>query len=150
MQNVVYEIRIEFLKLFDKFLANKNELISKANNFKTSYTTPQTSSKCPVCKKYPMKFINLKTKRFLVCSDENCKKFLSLPKKGKLTLLDSFCSICNFNIFKISLRKNNKLYNYHLCPKCWNDGFQDNLEKGKGFCSNCRDFKISKDRCIKK
>lgn len=150
MHNVVYEIRIEFLKLFDKFLAHKNELISKANNFKINYKVSQTSSNCPNCQKYPMKFINLKTKRFLVCSDENCKKFLSLPKKGKLKLLDSICSICNFNIFKISLKKNNKFYNYYLCPKCWNDGFQDNLEKGKGFCSNCRDFKISKDQCIKK
>jgi DNA topoisomerase-1 len=150
MYNVVYEIRIEFLKLFDKFLAKKHALISKASNFKMSYKTPQTSSKCPSCKKFPMKFINLKAKRFLVCSDDNCKKFLSLPKKGKLELLDSVCSVCNFNIFKISLQKNKKFYNYYLCPKCWNDGFQDNLKTGKGFCSNCSEFKISKDQCIKK
>ncbi|MHA2039994.1 MAG: hypothetical protein ACW98X_26580, partial [Promethearchaeota archaeon] len=150
MNNIVYEIRIEFLKLFDKFLAKKHELISKASNYKMNFTIPLTSSNCPFCYSNPMKFINLKAKRFLVCSDENCKKYLSLPKKGKLQLLDSICSICNFNIFKISLQKNNKFYNYYLCPKCWNDSFQDNLEKGKGFCSNCKDFKISKDRCIKK
>ncbi|MBY8985485.1 MAG: hypothetical protein KGD65_10475 [Candidatus Lokiarchaeota archaeon] len=150
MHNVVYEIRIEFLKLFDKFLAKKHELISKANKYKMSVTTPLTSSNCPFCNNIPMKFINLKTKRFLVCSDENCKKYLSLPKKGKLELLNSVCSICNFNIFKISLQKNKKLYTYYLCPKCWNDGFQDTLEKGKGFCSSCKDFKISKGQCIKK
>ncbi len=150
MHNVVDEIRIEFLKLFDKFLAKKQELTSKANNYKMNFTIPLTSTNCPFCHTNPMKFINLKAKRFLVCSDESCKKFLSLPKKGKLELLDSVCSICNFNIFKISLQKNQKFYTYYLCPKCWNDGFQDNPEKGKGFCSNCKDFKISKDQCIKK
>ncbi|MHA2179965.1 MAG: DNA topoisomerase [Promethearchaeota archaeon] len=150
MHNVVYEIRIEFLKLFDKFLAKKHALISKVNNFKMSYKTPQTSSKCPNCKKFPMKFINLKTKRFLVCSDDSCKSYLSLPKKGKLKLLDSKCSFCNFNIFKVSLQKGKKLYNYYLCPKCWNDGFTDNLKTGKGFCSNCKEFKISKGQCMKK
>ena len=148
MHNVVYEIRIEFLKLFDKFLARKHELISKANNYKMNFTIPLTSSNCPYCHKNPMKFVNLKAKRFLVCSDENCKKYLSLPKKGNLKLLDSVCSICNFNIFKISLQKNKKSYNYFICPACWNKSFKDN--SGKGFCSNCKDFKISKDHCIKK
>ncbi|MHA2283875.1 MAG: DNA topoisomerase [Promethearchaeota archaeon] len=150
MHNVVYAIRLEFLKLFDKFLAKKHELITKANNYKMNFTIPLTSSNCPFCNKIPMKFINLKSKRFLVCSDDHCKKYLSLPKKGKLRLLDSVCSICNFNIFKISLQKNKKSYNYYLCPKCWNDGFQDNLKQGNGFCSNCREFKISKDQCLKK
>jgi DNA topoisomerase-1 len=148
MHNIVYEIRLEFLKLFDKFLAKKHELISKANNYKMNFTIPQTSNNCPFCNRVPMKFINIKNKRFLVCSDENCKRYLSLPKKGKLELLDSVCSICNFNIFKISLQRNKKYYNYYLCPKCWNEGFQDNLKTGKGFCSNCKEFKISKGRCI--
>jgi DNA topoisomerase-1 len=150
MQNIVYEIRLEFLKLFDKFLAKKHELILKANNYKMNFTVPLTSKNCPFCNKVAMKFINIKTKRFLVCSDESCKKYLSLPKKGKLELLDSACSICNFNVFKISLQKNKKYYNYYLCPKCWNEGFQDEPKTGKGFCSNCKEFKISKGRCIKK
>ena len=90
-----------------------------------------------------MKFINIKNKRFLVCSDDNCKQFLSLPKNGKLELLDSTCSICNFNIFKVNLRKNNKTYNYYLCPKCWN-------EDRSYFCSKCSQYKIYKGRCIKK
>ena len=94
-----------------------------------------------------MKFINLKKKRFLVCSDENCKKFLSLPKNGKLELLDSTCSICNFNVFKISLKKNNKFYQYFICPECWNKSFKDN--SGKGFCSKCEDFRIMKGKCIR-
>ncbi|MFW9895672.1 MAG: DNA topoisomerase [Candidatus Thorarchaeota archaeon] len=150
MNNVVYEIRIEFLKLFDKFLTKKQELTKKVNNFKMNYQIQQTTSKCPHCNNFPMKFINLKAKRFLVCSDDDCKKYLSLPKKGTLELLDSFCSICNFNIFKVSLQKNKRLYNYYICPKCWNDGFQENSQEGKGFCSNCKEFKISKNHCIKK
>ena len=113
-----------------------------------SYTIPLTSANCPFCNNGPMKFINLKNKRFLVCADENCKSYLSLPKNGKIELLDSSCSICNFNIFKVSLRKNERSYNYYICPKCWNEGFKDN--QGKGFCSNCEDFKIFKGKCIKK
>jgi ssDNA-binding Zn-finger/Zn-ribbon topoisomerase 1 len=155
MNDVIDEVRNEFLKLFDKLLANKIGIVSKANNFKisdnnfkTSFTNPLTTSNCPFCNKSPMKFINLKSKRFLVCSDDNCKKYLSLPKKGSLKLLTSSCSICKFNIFKVSFRKNNKPYNYYLCPKCWNESFKDN--NGKGFCSNCSNFKISKDKCIKK
>ena len=155
MDAVIEEIRIEFLNLFDKLLANKKGIVSKVNTFKmsnstfkTSYTNPLTSSNCPFCNRSPMKFINLKSKRFLVCTDDNCKKYLSLPKKGTLKLLASSCSICKFNIFKISLRKNNKPYNYYLCPKCWNESFKEN--SGKGFCSNCENFKIVKDKCIKK
>ncbi|TKJ18177.1 MAG: hypothetical protein CEE43_18675 [Promethearchaeota archaeon Loki_b32] len=143
MNNVINEIRNEFLQLFDKFLINKHKLISKIDNYKMEYTNPLTSSNCPFCDKNPMKFINAKNKRFLVCSDENCKQFLSLPKNGKLELLDSICSICNFNIFRVILKKNNKSYTYYLCPKCWSNDHSK-------FCSNCNEYKISKGKCIKK
>ncbi|MFX1378702.1 MAG: DNA topoisomerase [Promethearchaeota archaeon] len=148
MKSVVNEIRMEFLQLFDRFLVNKTKLVSKIDNYKLDYTIPLTSSNCPFCSKAPMKFINIKKKRFLVCSDDKCKKYLSLPKNGNLELLSSTCSICKFNIFRISLKKNNKTFDYYLCPKCWNEGFND--KTGKGFCSNCEDFKIYKGQCIKK
>jgi len=148
MNEVVDEVRSEFLQLFDMFLSNKEKIISKIDNFKTKFSNPLTTSNCPFCNTNPMKFINLKNKRFLVCSDEKCKQFLSLPKNGRLTLLDSKCSICNFNIFKVTLKKNQKSYTYHLCPKCWNEGFKD--KSGKGFCSNCQNYKIYKEQCIKK
>ncbi|MHA2130364.1 MAG: DNA topoisomerase, partial [Promethearchaeota archaeon] len=148
MKKVVEEVRLEFLKLFDKFLASKHEIISKVNNYKINYSIPLTSAYCPSCISHRMKFINSKTKRFLVCSDNNCKRFLSLPKRGKLELLDSSCSICNFDIFKVSLKKNNKFRSYYLCPQCWNDSFSN--DQGMGFCSNCKDFKIIKGQCIKK
>lgn len=143
MNNVINEVRNEFLQLFDKFLINKHKLISKIDNYKMEYINPLTSSNCPFCDKSPMKFINAKNKRFLVCSDENCKQFLSLPKNGKLELLDSICSICNFNIFRVILKKNNKSYTYYLCPKCWSNDHSK-------FCSNCNEYKISKGKCIKK
>jgi ssDNA-binding Zn-finger/Zn-ribbon topoisomerase 1 len=99
-----------------------------------------------------MKFINLKGKRFLVCSDNKCNKYLSLPKKGKLELLETTCSICNFNAFKVSVRKNQKFYRYYLCPNCWNSGFKDKDKElsVKGFCSNCEEYTIVKDQCVKK
>ncbi|MFX1278241.1 MAG: DNA topoisomerase [Promethearchaeota archaeon] len=148
MQEVVDEIRQEFLNLFDKLLATKISIEKKATNIKLSYTNSLTTSNCPFCNQAPMKFINLKNKRFLVCSDDACKNYLSLPKNGSLKLLESRCSICYFNIFRISLKKNGKNYNYYLCPKCWNEGLRD--RNGKGFCSNCVDFRIFKDKCIKK
>ncbi|MFX0007663.1 MAG: DNA topoisomerase [Candidatus Hermodarchaeota archaeon] len=148
MKDVINEIRNEFLQLFDKFLVNKHKLVSTIDNYKIEYTIPLTTSNCPFCNSHPMKFINAKTKRFLVCSDDNCKQFLSLPKNGKLELLDSTCSICSFNLFRVSLKRNNKLYNYYLCPKCWNEGLND--KSGKGFCSNCEEFKIFKGKCIRK
>jgi len=148
MNDVVDEIRNEFLQLFDKFLVNKHKLTSKIDTYKMDYTIPLTTSNCPFCIASPMKFIDIKSKRFLVCSNENCKHYLSLPKNGKLQLLNSVCSICNFNIFKVELRKNNKLLTYYLCPKCWNESFKE--KSGKGFCSNCEEYRIFKGRCIKK
>jgi len=143
MKDVVDEIRQEFLQLFDKFLINKHKLISKIDNYKIDYSIPLTSSNCPFCNKNRMKFINIKNKRFLVCSDDNCKQYLSLPKNGKLQLLDSTCSICNFNIFRVNLKKNNKILTYYMCPKCWN-------EDHSNFCSKCSEYKIIKGQCIKK
>ncbi|MFW9969611.1 MAG: DNA topoisomerase [Candidatus Odinarchaeota archaeon] len=148
LTNVVDEIRNEFLQLFDKFLINKHKLVSKVNNYKIEYTIPLTSSNCPFCNKSPMKFINLKKKRFLVCSNDNCKQYLSLPKNGKLELLNSRCSICNFNIFKVTLKKNYRSFTYYFCPKCWNEGLNEKL--GKGFCSNCVEFRIDKEKCVRK
>ncbi len=148
MNIVVDEVRKEFLQLFDKFLVNKHKLLSKINNYKIDYTIPLTTSNCPFCNNNQMKFINIKNKRFLVCSDDSCKQYLSLPKNGKLQLLDSTCSICNFNIFKVILKKYNKPYIYYFCPKCWNEGL--NQKSGKGFCSNCEEYKIYKDQCIRK
>jgi hypothetical protein len=115
----------------------------------STYKKPAvTSSSCPFCKNYPMKFINLKGKRFLVCADPKCNNYLSLPKKGRLTLLKSHCSLCGFNIFKVLLRKQNRSYNYYLCPRCWNEGL--NRKDGSGFCSNCKEYHIINGKCVRK
>ena len=153
-QNVVNEVKRDFLVLFDKLLANKESIISNIDNFKQKLDlrVPKefllTKSNCPFCNNHPMKFVNLPNKRFLVCSDDNCKKYLSLPKNGKLELLNAVCLLCEFNIFKVTLHKYNKPFIYYLCPKCWNEGL--NERSGKGFCSKCVDYKILNDKCIKK
>ncbi|MFX1586565.1 MAG: DNA topoisomerase [Promethearchaeota archaeon] len=153
-QNVVNEVKRDFLVLFDKLLANKESIISNIDNFKQKLDLripkefPLTKSNCPFCKNHPMKFVNLPNKRFLVCSDDNCKKYLSLPKNGKLELLNAVCLLCEFNIFKVTLHKYNKPFIYYLCPKCWNEGL--NERSGKGFCSKCVNYKILNDKCIKK
>ncbi|MHA1601802.1 MAG: DNA topoisomerase, partial [Promethearchaeota archaeon] len=117
---------------------------------KGTNTQPISTSMCPKCKKHPMKLVisRDKTKKFLVCSDPNCKTFLSLPKKGAPTLLKSKCSICGFNVVKITSRVNNKKFDYYLCPVCWNAGLQ--TRSGEGFCSKCKNFQIKNGRCVKR
>jgi ssDNA-binding Zn-finger/Zn-ribbon topoisomerase 1 len=157
MDAVINEVKSIFLSLFDKFLAEKKNLKFEIKNHikknpPTAMASRQkatlTTSKCPYCYKSPMKFINLKGKRFLVCADSSCKQYLSLPKKGRLSLLKSKCNLCGFNIFKVSLRKQNRSFTYYLCPKCWNEGLSK--RNGKGFCSNCEDYKIVNGKCVKK
>jgi hypothetical protein len=157
MKEVIDSVKNEFLELFDKFLDNKQSVTHKINNYKTvsishnglRLTEPAfTSSFCPKCNKNEMKFINGKQKRFLVCKDDDCKTFLSLPKNGVLHLLSSRCAICGFNVFRVDLKKNKKLFSYYLCPKCWNEGLE--IKDGKGFCSNCNTYKIIKGECVKK
>ena len=156
MRDVITEVREDFLELFDKLLQQKNELIKKIDKIKVDKSTsnrvkefPLTTSVCPYCKKVPMKYINVKDKRFLVCSDDKCKKYLSLPKRGYLRLMNSICSICGFNIFTVFLRKANRNYTYYICPSCWTQGLKDKID-GKGFCSKCDKYKISNNMCVKK
>ena len=157
MNVVIEDVKKDFLMLFDKFRANKQELIANAQEYvkneelapKPMKEFPLTTANCPFCKKVPMKYINLKAKRFLVCSDDNCKKYLSLPKRGRLKLLNSICSMCSFNIFMVSLKKANRNYTYYLCPSCWTRGLKDKID-GKGFCSKCDKYKILNSKCVKK
>ncbi|MFX0072791.1 MAG: DNA topoisomerase [Candidatus Hermodarchaeota archaeon] len=161
MNHVIELVKKEFLALFDKFLTKKKDFLPKITQFekkleeksinnKTEKRFPITSSYCPHCSTHPMQLITTKQKkRFLVCTNENCdKKYLSVPKRGRIYILDSICCICGFNVFKIVSRKNNKSFTYYLCPNCWNKGF--NTQARSGFCSNCKDFKIVNETCVKK
>ncbi|MFO7795817.1 MAG: DNA topoisomerase [Promethearchaeati archaeon] len=160
-EEVIKLMREIFLKLFDKFRESKSEMISKIEKMDISKFQKKqykkrniktTSSKCPFCKQDVMKLVSPKGKRrFLVCMNENCKeKYLSVPKNGRIYILkNSFCSKCGFNIFKISTRKGNKSFHYYLCPYCWNIGLSKSIS-GKGFCSNCEDYEIINNKCIRK
>ena len=157
MNQVVNEVRKEFLELFDNFLHTKDKISSSIKEYNGKNLSMQntsknynkfTSSKCPKCDNQPMKFINLKNKRFLVCSNDACKTYLSLPKRGSLKLLNSTCSLCGFNIFKVNLTQKGKSFVYYLCPLCWNRGLKD--KNGQGFCSNCKNYMILNDNCIKR
>ncbi len=111
---------------------------------------PMTTANCPTCKKVPMKLVTTsQKKRFLACSDENCKTYLSVPKTGRISILkSSFCSICGFNTFKIVKRKNGKSIPYYICPKCWSASFKD--DSVNGFCSNCKTHKILNEKCVER
>ena len=160
MENVVTTVKKIFLDLFDKFRNEKNSITFKFDSVKDDLKTtmqqtskqtnfPQTISKCPICKNHPMKLITTpQKKRFLACSDRNCKSYLSIPKTGKITILKSTtCLKCGFDVFKILKRKNDKSYIYYICPKCWSDSYKEGTN---GFCSNCTDYQISKEQCIKR
>ncbi|MFX1442068.1 MAG: DNA topoisomerase [Promethearchaeota archaeon] len=161
LNEVIDLVKKEFLELFDKFLINKKKLIPKINDFRkklkdksqkgvSAKDFPMTTSLCPHCKKERMKLISTKQgKRFLACANDKCeKKYLSVPKKGRIYILKSICSICGFNVFKITGRKNNKSFFYYICPNCWTEGLKE--QTGIGFCSNCENFRISNEICIQK
>ncbi|TFG15378.1 MAG: hypothetical protein EU535_01770 [Promethearchaeota archaeon] len=160
-KDVISTVKERFLELFDRFLGNKKEFASKIDQFELelkkdtkkkgfSKDFPSTTSMCPHCKTHPMKLITTKQgKRFLACINEKCeKKYLSVPKKGRIYILNSTCSMCGFNVFKIMTRKYNKSFFYYFCPNCWTEGLKE--KSGIGFCSNCESFKIANDKCIKK
>jgi DNA topoisomerase-1 len=157
---VVTIVKKIFLDLFDKFRKEKSIITLKfdsvkdnlkASMQKTSKQTnfPQTTSKCPICKKHPMILITTsQKKRFLACSDRECKSYLSVPKTGRISILKStICLRCGFNVFKILKRKSNKSNIYYICPKCWSASLK---EETACFCSNCTDFQISKGICVKR
>jgi DNA topoisomerase-1 len=158
--NVVIIVKKIFLALFDKFRNEKSTITFKFDSVKDNLkismqqtsnqlSFPQTASKCPTCKNYPMKLITTKQKkRFLACSDRNCKSYLSLPKTGRINILKStVCLKCGFNVFKVLKRKNNQSYIYYICPKCWNDSLKEDTIN---FCSNCTDYQIFKEQCVKR
>lgn len=168
MDKVLLSIKNTFLDLFDKLLDKKDEIHAMSVKYREKMQNTQqptsekiseakrkrernTSSKCPYCKKEVMTLINTKKKkRFLLCKNENCKKTILVPSKGRLNFLDSTCQKCGFMIIKVVRKKNNKTYSYYMCPYCWSEGLKESgKNSGKGFCSNCRNFKIVKDKCIK-
>ena len=128
LNEVINLVKNKFLELFDKFLINKKKLMPKINDFKKELKTqsqksgsnkkfPTTTSLCPHCNTQPMKLISTRQgRRFLACANENCeKKYLSVPKRGRIYILKSECSKCGFNVFKIAARKNNKSFFYYIC-----------------------------------
>lgn len=157
MEDVVELVKKKFLELFDLFISNKNEIIKRSNRYNVKNTAslrkkklfPLTSTMCPFCNAYPMKLITTgQKKRFLACSDDNCKSYLSLPQKGKITILKSKCLKCGFNVFKVYYRKKGKGFSYYLCPNCWNKSLKE--KSGDMFCSKCDKYKILNNQCVKK
>ena len=177
MEQIVTEIKATFLVLFDKFREKKTEFLRTMGNLNSSGNIlrgrdnkilsknpvsgntgtgqknaekDQTTSKCPKCKQAPMKLIITqdKSKKFFVCSDENCKTYLSLPKSGTPRLMKGQCSICGFNFVKISRYIGKKRSEYYMCPLCWNNALKSG-QKG-GFCYDCKEFHVEKGRCAKK
>ncbi|MFX0042274.1 MAG: DNA topoisomerase [Candidatus Hodarchaeota archaeon] len=156
LEDVVKNVKAKFLELFDLFISKKNEIIKLINGYEIKNVNlrlrtqfPHTSSMCPICNAYPMKLITTTNKkRFLACSNEKCKSYLSLPQRGKITILNSKCLKCGFNVFKVNYRKNNKPLSYYICPNCWNKSLKENL--GTMFCSKCDEYKILNNKCVKK
>ncbi len=179
MQKAIDTVLDEFLKLFDKFRSQKTQFFTQMKSLeqsgnivkgkkafaqnsitsiKGSYSsnsinrTSLSTSFCPVCKKVKMQLIiTMDRKKFLKCSDPTCKNWIPLPKNGSPRLLKGTCSICGFNIIKISGKKNNKKLQYYMCPICWHKGFGDKtLDTGYGFCSSCKEYHVIKGFCKKK
>jgi hypothetical protein len=177
MEKAVDTVRDEFLKLFDKFRAQKPQFLTQmktleqsgniikgkkgftrgsATSSKGSYTsgsvssTSLSTSHCPKCKNAKMQLIVTKDrKKFLKCTDDSCKNWIPLPRNGSPRLLKGTCSLCGFNIVKISGKKDGKTLQYYMCPVCWKEGM-DNKQNGIGFCSSCQDYTCINGKCKKR
>jgi len=177
MQKAVDTVRDEFLKLFDKFRLQKPQFLTQmktleqsgnivkgrkgftkgtATSQKGSYSSASSSgtslstSLCPKCKKAKMQLIITKDrKKFLKCTDDSCKHWLPLPRNGSPRLLKGKCSICGFNIVKVSGKRDNKKLQYYLCPVCWKEGLDKKVD-GKGFCSSCQEYTVIDGKCKKR
>ncbi len=166
MNDAIDEVRVYFLDLFDKYRAVKPSFLAKMNAItqtgnvkrgrnneiiqsKDKNEPQKTTANCPFCGQVPMNFIKTKdNKRFFVCSDEKCKKYLSVPKEGKITLLKVTCKLCNFNVVKITKKFGNNKSDYYICPNCWKEGLEK--KNDKGFCSKCTEYQINNGKCVKK
>ncbi len=150
MQKAVDTVRDEFLRLFDNFRAQKPRFLTQmktleqsgnvvkgkkaysrgtqgqtpgANIVSKASSTSLSTTPCPKCKSSKMQLIITKDrKKFLKCTNDSCKNWLPLPRNGNPRLLKGICSLCGFNIVKISGKKDNKKLQYYICPVCWKGG----------------------------
>ena len=163
MEDAVDKVKSEFLDLFDKFRQVKPNFLVKMQTLEQTgnvsrgrdnkvikASQPATSTAmCPKCQQSPMDLIITKNKKqILICKDPNCKLILPLPQKGHARLLKTKCSLCHFNVVKVSSRANNHKIEYYICPVCWNAGLSSH--SGEGFCSKCMHYKIETGKCVKK
>ncbi len=154
--DVISEVRTDFLSLFDLFVDNEQKLIANLANYEIEnkkeifhHNITGFMLMCPNCSQKKMKLITTKKSRFFACQNPSCKKTLSLPKKGILTFLKTNCQICNFKVAKVTLTKQNKTFDYYMCPFCWNIALKE-PQQNSGFCNNCKGFKIENEKCVRK
>ncbi len=178
MQKAVDTIREEFLKLFDNFRAQKTQFLtqmksleqsgnivkgkprfsssssSKSQQYASTSITSGTNlstANCPRCKTSKMQLIITKDrKKLLKCINSSCKYVIPLPRNGNPRILKGTCSLCGFNITKVSGKKNGKKLQYYMCPVCWKRGLDSSDKSAKGFCSSCKDYHTINGKCKKR
>ena len=88
-----------------------------------------------------------KGKRYLECSNTECKQTFLIPKKGELTPLPEQCHACN--LYPIQVGSGTK--SWLFCPGCW---MRRQDSEGLLFCSRCEYAscpysKINRDYTVK-
>ncbi|MGQ4875239.1 MAG: DNA topoisomerase [Promethearchaeia archaeon] len=152
-------IKNMFLELFDLYLKNKEILINEIKKFAENVNIKKFEKKdkkkidtkqiCPFCNQGRLLIIyNSNNKREIRCNNVKCAKNIAIPNRGFIEILKNKCRACGFNICKISTRKKGKNIEYFICPYCWAIGSEKN-PKGT-FCSNCNQYKIENQKCVKK
>ncbi|MHA2365628.1 MAG: DNA topoisomerase [Candidatus Hodarchaeales archaeon] len=71
-----------------------------------------------------------KGKRYLICSNAECKQSYPAPRKGDLILLPEHCRACN--LYPIQVGSGTK--SWIFCPSCWVNRVDP---EGLMFCSRC-------------
>ncbi|MFV2015629.1 MAG: DNA topoisomerase, partial [Candidatus Heimdallarchaeota archaeon] len=85
---------------------------------------------CMICNEKLILKSSVKGKRFLLCTNEQCKKAYPLPKKGAMVLLPEKCHACP--MYPIQVGTGTK--SWIFCPNCW---IERQNSEGLLFCSKC-------------
>ncbi|MHA1731700.1 MAG: DNA topoisomerase [Promethearchaeota archaeon] len=150
IDQVLAEMKREFLELFDLFRANKAKFVANMqstrvpvagvgkNGRSRGSSSTKVPVKCPSCGADTLELVHTRNrKRFIKCTANGCGFVLFFPKRGSVSLLKSKrCELCGFTPVRISTRIQGRPSSYYICPRCWNRGLREKIPD-LGFCSKC-------------
>lgn len=126
-ENVIDLTKTSLLKL----IKNEDKIFPIfSSSIKKTTKEGEEFGKCMKCNEKLILKSSAKSKRYLLCSKEECKQAYPIPKKGELRLLPQKCHACP--MYPLQVGTGTKTWIF--CPNCWIER-QD--PDGLLFCSKC-------------